>query len=122
MRVLFNVISHLVAMSRLMVSTPKHSLSLKQLKRRKSFNDMVMSLMARSESVKKRLKLLLTHLIILKFVTKTTVTNSCKELKVPTLNVNKFLKTSAEPHLKPCSRNVESFSNCNRISKVHLVK
>jgi hypothetical protein len=56
MRALFNVINHPVAMSRLMVSTLKHSLSLKLPKRKKSFNDTVMSLMARSESAKKKLK------------------------------------------------------------------
>jgi len=57
---LFNATNHQAGMLKLMASTPKHSSLLRQPRRRRSFNAMVTSLMARSVSAKRRLKLLQT--------------------------------------------------------------
>lgn len=100
----------------LLETTHRLTMSLRLPRRRKSSRDMVMSLMENLENVKRKSKPLLIHLIISRWETKITETNSSKVLKELILRRNKFSKTSAVPLLKLSSRKEESSRNCKKIT------
>ena len=100
-------------------STPKSIMLLKQPKRRRNCNAMVMSLMQKTKNVRKKSKQWQQPCYTWRIGTRITVTSSCKALRVLTLNASRSLRTSAVQSVKTCLRNVVICSKCRRTSMLH---
>lgn len=101
------------------VSTPKSTMWSKQLKRRKSYNAMVMSLTPRTKNVRKKSKQWQQPCCTWRRGTKITVTSLCKALRVLISNASRSSRTSAVQSVKICLKNVVICSRCRRISMLH---
>jgi len=115
MRVLFKRTSQVLEKLKPRVSIRRLTMSSKLHRKKKNCSDMVMNLMASSESARKRLRLLLILSIIWRWETRTIVISSCKELRELILKRRTFLKTSAELLLKISSKREETYRNFKRI-------
>jgi len=100
-----------VVLMKLQVITHRLTTSFKLLSTRRNFSVTVMSLMARSRNVKRKLKLCSILFPTCRSGTRTTVISSCLELRELISNASKSWMTSTELPLRLSSANRESFNS-----------